>query len=114
MEGKCDAFAGRVEYIGDKGSSVYKCGVRIKNVTPEEAGQWRCDITSYYDGSNKWQSYGTKVSRTFEVDVEIKTTTTTTTTTTPKPTTPEYTYDYPEEDPIEEDPENPGTTGSQG
>ena len=67
MEGKCDAFAGRVEYIGDKGSSVYKCGVRIRDVRPEEAGQWRCDITSYYDGSNKWQSYGTTASRTFEV-----------------------------------------------
>ena len=92
VEGKCDNFAGRVEYIGDKGSSAYKCGIRIKNITPEEAGQWRCDITSYYDGLNKWKSYqrdqsDTTASKTFEVEV---------------------TYDYAEdpiyaEDPVEEE-----------
>ena len=97
----CDDFEGRFEYIGDKGSSVYKCGIKVKNVRPEERGEWRCDITSYYDGYNKWKSYGTTVSKKFNVEVEIKTTTTTTTTT-PKPVTTDYVYDYPEADEVEE------------
>ena len=100
-EGDCGDFKGRFEYIGDKGSSVYKCGVRVKNVRPEDAGQWKCDITSYYDGSNKWKSYGTSASKSFTVDVEIKTTTTTTTTT-PKPVTTDYVYEYPEADEVDE------------
>ena len=63
-----------MEYIGDKGSAVYKCGIRIKNARSEDAGQWKCDITAYQDGTNKWKNWkrarsGTTASRMFEVDV---------------------------------------------
>jgi len=73
-EGKCDDFKDRMEYIGDKGSAVYKCGIRIKNARSEDAGQWKCDITAYQDGTNKWKNWkrarsGTTASRMFEVDV---------------------------------------------
>jgi len=110
--GVCGDFEGRMEYIGDKGASVYKCGVRIKNVRPEEAGDWKCDITEYYDGTNKWQSYAATASKSFTVDVEIKTTTTTTTTT-PKPVTTDYVYEYPEADEVEEETED-GAAGGLG
>lgn len=110
--GDCGDFEGRMEYIGDKGASVYKCGVRIKNVRPEEAGDWKCDITEYYDGTNKWQSYADTASKSFTVDVEIKTTTTTTTTTTSKPVTTDYVYEYPEADEVDEDTEDGAADGS--
>jgi len=113
--GECSDFAGRFEYIGDKGSSVYKCGIRVKDVRPEEAGEWKCDITGYYDGKNKWKQYqkdqGETASKSFQVDVEIKTTTTTTTT--PKPTTTDYVYEYPEEPGVDE-PSNAGNSTQPG
>ena len=49
--GKCSDFADRFEYIGNKGAAVYKCGIRLK-VRPEDAGEWKCDITGYYNGYN--------------------------------------------------------------
>ena len=74
--GECGDFKGRFgsmnsnfEYIGDRGASVYKCGIRVKNVRPEEAGQWKCDITEYYDGTNKWKSYADTTSKSFDVEV---------------------------------------------
>ena len=85
-----------------------KC--EVKNVLPEEADEWKCDITSYNDGSNKWKSYETTVSKKFNVDVEIKKTTTTTTTT-PKPVNSDYIYEYPEVD--ERSADGSGTNSAQ-
>ena len=65
--GECGDFEGRFEYTGDRGSSVYKCGVRIKGVRPGEDGEWKCDVTEYYDGTNKWKSYAETASKSFQV-----------------------------------------------
>ena len=62
-------------YTGDKGSSVYKCGFDVKNIQPEDYGEWRCDVWSYYDGSNKWRSYASTTSMTFQVEEEKNATT---------------------------------------
>ena len=71
--GECSDFTGRFEYIGDKGSYVYKCGIRLRDIRPEEAGEWKCDITGYYDGKNKWKQYqkdqGETASMSFQVSV---------------------------------------------
>ena len=65
----------RFLYTGDKGSSVYKCGFDVKNIQPEDYGEWRCDVWSYYDGSNKWRSYASTTSKTFQVEEEKNATT---------------------------------------
>merc|ERR1712039_783534 len=65
----------RFLYTGDKGSSVYKCGFDVKNIQPEDYGEWRCDVWSYYDGSNKWRSYSSLTSKTFQVEEEKNATT---------------------------------------
>ena len=65
----------RFLYTGDKGSSVYKCGFDVKNIQPEDYGEWRCDVWSYYDGSNKWRSYASTTSMTFQVEEEKNATT---------------------------------------
>merc|ERR1712039_955202 len=65
----------RFLYTGDKGSSVHKCGFDVKNIQPEDYGEWRCDVWSYYDGSNKWRSYASTTSKTFQVEEEKNTTT---------------------------------------
>ena len=66
-EGDCGDFEGRFEYIGDKGSSVYKCGVRVKDIVPEDLGEWKCDVWQYYDGSNQWRDYASATSKSFQV-----------------------------------------------
>ena len=62
----CTDFEGRFEYIGDEGATVYKCGVRVKNLRPEDFGRWKCDVWQYYDGSNKWRSYAASKSKSFQ------------------------------------------------
>ena len=74
----CAAFAGRFEFIGDYNS--YQCGIRLKDVRPEDAGEWSCDFENYYSGQTR--NYGYKVSGKMSVDVDIEVSTTTTTTTT--------------------------------
>merc|ERR1712117_354151 len=71
----CTAFEKRYEYIGDKGSAVYKCGVRIKDLRPEDFGEWTCDVWNYYDGTNKWRSYAPMAEKTFQVEEEKNATT---------------------------------------
>merc|ERR1712038_348370 len=80
----CDDFLERFEYLGDYDN--YKCGIRIHNVGPDEAGEWTC-LLDDYDG--RGYRHGTQVEKSFNVEVELKktTTTTTTTTTTPKSNT---------------------------
>ena len=108
--GECSDFTGRFEYIGDKGSYVYKCGIRLRDFRPEEAGEWKCDITGYYDGKNKWKQYqkdqGETASKSFYVAIEIKTTTTMTTTT-------DYVYENPKEIEVNEL-SNAGRKGGDG
>ena len=86
-ERNCNDFEGRFAYIGDRAASVYKCGILVKDMSPEDEGEWKCDIWGYYDGSNRYRSSVSKVSKSFEVDIEVKTTTTTTTSTTTTSTT---------------------------
>ena len=92
-EKNCSDFAGRFEYIGDKKSSgyLYKCGIRLKDIRPEDAGEWKCDITGYYDGYDQWKQWqkdqGKTASKSFHVNVTAMTTTTMSTNATPKPTT---------------------------
>ena len=71
----CTTFEERFEYIGDKGSAVYKCGVRIKDFRPEDFGLWRCDVWNYYDGTNKWKNYASTTSKIFGVEEEKNATT---------------------------------------
>ena len=75
VELNCTDFEGRFEYIGDRGSSVYKCGVRVKNFRKEDYGEWKCDVWSYYDGSNKWRNYASTTSKSFQVEEEKNATT---------------------------------------
>jgi len=86
-EGNCNDFEGRFAYIGDRAASAYKCGILVKDMSPEDEGKWKCEIWGYYDGSNRYRSSVSKVSKSFEVDIEVKTTTTTTTSTTTTTTT---------------------------
>jgi len=79
----CDDFLERFEYLGDYDN--YKCGIRIHDVRPDEAGEWTC-LLDDYDG--RGYRHGTQVEHSFNVDVELKPKpTTTTTTTTPKTNT---------------------------
>ena len=71
----CTAFEDRFEYIGDRGSTVYKCGVRIKDFRPEDFGRWWCNVFSYYDGTNKWRTYATAKSKIIHVEEEKNVTT---------------------------------------
>ena len=53
----------------------------MKNVSAEVEGEWKCEMTEYYDGSNKWKSYAVQhgygqVARSFNVNIKTKTTTT--------------------------------------
>ena len=57
----------KFEYTGDRGSSVYKCGVRVKDIGPEDLGEWKCDVWQYYDGSNQWRDYASATSKSFQV-----------------------------------------------
>ena len=95
--GNCSDFAGRFKYIGNMGSSVFKCGIRLMDFRREEAGEWRCDITGYVDGKNKRKQYqkdrGETASQSFDI---IVINSTTTTTTTPKLATTDYFCEYPE------------------
>ena len=75
VELNCTDFEGRFEYIGDRGSTVYKCGVRVKNFRKEDYGEWKCDVSSYYDGSNKWRNYASTTSKSFQVEEEKNATT---------------------------------------
>ena len=71
----CTAFEDRFEYIGDRGSAVYKCGVRIKDVRLEDFTRWKCNVWNYYDGTNKWKNYATAVSHDMRVEEEKNATT---------------------------------------
>ena len=118
----CAAFAGRFEFIGDYNS--YQCGIRLKDVRPEDAGEWSCDFENYYSGQTR--NYGYKVSGKMSVDVEVITTTTTgdgqqqdnhetTTTTSTTSSDSEYNYEeYEEEDSDDEDDEEGAAGGESG
>ena len=97
-EKNCSDFADRMEYIGDLrkyvsvgGVYVFKCGIRLMDIRPEDAGEWKCDITGYYDGLDQWKQWqkdqGKTASKSFHVNVTAMTTTTMSTNATPKPTT---------------------------
>ena len=47
----CPGFGNKLEYFGDW--QGYACGIRIKNISKEERGRWRCIMESlvYEDGS---------------------------------------------------------------
>ena len=89
-EGNCNDFGDRFTYIGDRGSSVYKCGILITDMTPKDEGEWNCDIWGYSGGSNKSykKSSVSHVSKSFEVHIAVTTTSSTTSTTTTSTTTP--------------------------
>ena len=86
-EKNCNDFGGRFTYIGDRGSSVYKCGIHIKDMKPDDEGEWKCDIWGYYNGYNTDKSSVGHVTKSFDVHIEVGTTTTTTTSTTTTTTT---------------------------
>jgi len=75
----CDDFEGRFEYLGDYDN--YRCGIRFKNLQPDEAGEWRCEMEEYYDGYGTNRGNGATDERSFFIEVEAKTTTTTAATT---------------------------------
>lgn len=80
----CASYEGRANFQGDYSKS--ECGIEITAASAEDAGEWSCEIEEYWSG--KTRNYGTKVSGTMQVSVEIPTTTTETpTTTTTIPTT---------------------------
>ena len=81
-EKNCNDFGGRFTYIGDRGNAAYNCGIRVNNMSSKDEGQWKCYVWSYYDGYNKWRSYATRDSKSYEVHIEVKTTTSTSTSTT--------------------------------
>ena len=41
----CKDYYGRAEYKGDYDN--YKCGIQLKFVTPEDHGEWTCEIESW-------------------------------------------------------------------
>ena len=59
-EDNCDDFEGRVEFMGDY--EYHRCGIRLAEARPEDSGEWRCSLRSYYDKSD-WAE------RTFRVAV---------------------------------------------
>ena len=61
--------------------TLYKCGIRFKNLQPDEAGEWRCEMEEYYDGYGTNRGNGATDERSFFIEVEAKTTTTTAATT---------------------------------
>lgn len=93
----CSDFNDKIRYVGDYNN--YNCAIELKNVTPEDAGEWTCEMESYHAG--RYRGYGYQKTGSMMIDVEVKTTTTTTTTTTSttKPSTvkkvvyPEYEYE---------------------
>ena len=88
----CDDFDKRFTYLTSGYKDNKKCGVKIDNVQPDEAGEWKCDLENYYNGYTR--GYGYQTNKVFNVDVELKpTTTTTTTTTTSSPAYDDYSYD---------------------
>ena len=56
----CEDFKGRFKFIGDYEN--HKCGIRLADMRPEESGEWKCILQSYYDESD-W------VEREFQVTV---------------------------------------------
>merc|ERR1712083_459743 len=80
---ECDSFAGRSKFQGIYKSS--ECGIVITNATGEDTGEWTCEIEEYWSG--KTRNYGSKVTGSMQVNVEVPTTTTTTTITTTTTTT---------------------------
>jgi len=76
----CDDFSGRFEYLGDYDN--YRCGIRIHDVRPDEAGKWTCLLDDYDRRAVGSYRHGKQVERSFDVDVQLKTTTTTTSRTT--------------------------------
>ena len=76
----CADFEGRFEYLGDYNN--YKCGVRFKDMRPDEGGKWQCNVEEYNDGKGTSRGSNPQDNHEFHVEVQAKTTTTTTTTTT--------------------------------
>ena len=66
MERHCTAFNDRAEFQGDY--SQYQCGVKIRAVAIEDAGEWSCDIKEY---NREARGQGVKVSKKFRVVVEV-------------------------------------------
>lgn len=62
---ECD-FEGRYEYLGDYDD--HKCGIRIKQATPGDSGEWRCDLEEYSRAETK-RGYGKEAGMSFRVTV---------------------------------------------
>jgi len=75
---ECSDFEGRSRFVGTYDS--YECGMELENVTPEDAGEWQCELESYHAG--RYRGYGYKKTGVMEISVPTTTTTNTTTTTT--------------------------------
>ena len=62
----CTDFEGRFEYLGDYDN--FKCGIRLRDVRPDEAGEWTCELENYYYAETK-RGYGYEVRKSFQIDV---------------------------------------------
>ena len=51
---------------------LQKCGVRFKDLRPDEAGEWRCELEKYYNGYGTNKGKGAKDERSFFIDVDAK------------------------------------------
>ena len=51
---------------------MYKCGVRIRDLRPEEAGEWRCEMEEYHDGKGGRRGKSPRDRKSFYIDVEAK------------------------------------------
>jgi len=77
----CDDFARRqVEFHGNYNS--HQCGLKLKGVRLEDAGQWSCQMESYHSADRRRSGYIRE--QTMNVNIR-RSPTTTSTTTTPRP-----------------------------
>lgn len=80
----CQDFKGRFEFDGNY--NQYECGLILRNVRKEDAGEWTCELENYYSG--RYRGYGYNATANMVLEVKQETTTTTTTTSTSSPTLP--------------------------